>query len=266
MGKQRNFILSRCCCTDVLPVWTECFICGKLPVNYFGHVEIRKICSCILMLLILAETGIHGIVSITDNGTASRDIYVESEQEELSSEIIQESSRNNLTWVVVNEDNTKYLCWPENEDQLRSKLFFGYASDLDMDNGKGTILKQTDNCVVQQVYDRFVGMDYVECWGKFDNGNYFLIRSLWKVSRKAQIFPISFYFFVGIVIIVISGMCIMAVTRKLTRPISELTELSRKMTDLDLKPDIKARPAMKLMCWEIILTRCPVSWSILFPS
>ena len=66
---------------------------------------------------------------------------VESEQEELSSEIIQESSRNNLTWVVVNEDNTKYLCWPENEDQLRSKLFFGYASDLDMDNGKGTILK-----------------------------------------------------------------------------------------------------------------------------
>lgn len=31
--------------------------------------------------MILAETGIHGIVSITDNGTANRDIYVESEQE-----------------------------------------------------------------------------------------------------------------------------------------------------------------------------------------
>ena len=112
---------------------------------------------------------------------------VESEQEELSSEIIQESSRNNLTWVVVNEDNTKYLCWPENEDQLRSKLFFGYASDLDMDNGKGTILKQTDNCVVQQVHDRFVGMDYVECWGKFDNGNYFLIRSpLESIQESVQ--------------------------------------------------------------------------------
>ncbi len=32
---------------------------------------------------------------------------VESEQEELSSEIIQESSRNNLTWVGVNEDDPK---------------------------------------------------------------------------------------------------------------------------------------------------------------
>ena len=36
-----------------------------------------------LAVLILAETGIHGIVSITDNGTANRDIYVESEQEVL---------------------------------------------------------------------------------------------------------------------------------------------------------------------------------------
>ena len=49
---------------------------------------------------------------------------VENEQEELSSEIIQASSRNNLTWVVVNEDNTKYLCWPENEDQLRKQAVF----------------------------------------------------------------------------------------------------------------------------------------------
>ena len=166
---------------------------------------------------------------------------VESEQEELSSEIIQESSRNNLTWVVVNEDNTKYLCWPENEDQLRSKLFFGYASDLDMDNGKGTILKQTDNCVVQQVYDRFVGMDYVECWGKFDNGNYFLIRSPLESIQESANISNKFYFFVGIVIIVISGMCIMAVTRKLTRPISELTELSRKMTDLDFEARYKSK-------------------------
>ena len=47
----------------------------------FGCVEIRKICGGVLAVLILAETGIHGIVSITDNGTANRDIYVESEQE-----------------------------------------------------------------------------------------------------------------------------------------------------------------------------------------
>ncbi len=121
---------------------------------------------------------------------------VESEQEELSSEIIQESSRNNLTWVVVNEDNTKYLCWPENEDQLRSKLFFGYASDLDMDNGKGTILKQTDNCVVQQVHDRFAGMDYVECWGEnLTTAIISPIRSPLESIQESANISNKFYFF-----------------------------------------------------------------------
>ena len=165
----------------------------------------------------------------------------ESEQESLPSEIVQSSSRNNLTWVLINEDNTRYLCWPENEDQLRSKLFFGYASDLDMDNGKGKTLKETDDCVVQQVHDRFVGMDYVECWGKFDNGNYFLIRSPLESIQESANISNKFYFFVGIVIIVISGMCVMAVTRRLTKPISELTELSRKMTDLDFEARYKSK-------------------------
>ncbi len=36
-------------------------------------------------------------------------------------------------------------------------------------------------------------------------------------------------------IIILSGLVIMVVTRRITRPISELTELSRKMSDLDFE-------------------------------
>ncbi len=98
--------------------------------------------------------------------------------------------------------------------------------------------------------------------GKFDNGNYFLIRSPLESIQESANISNKFYFFVGIVIIVISGMCIMAVTRKLTRPISELTELSRKMTDLDFEARYKSKAGNEIDVLEIILTRCPVSWSI----
>ena len=64
-----------------LVMWTERCICGKLSGHAFCCVEIRKLGCLVLAVLILAETGIHGVVSITDNGTANRDIYVESEQE-----------------------------------------------------------------------------------------------------------------------------------------------------------------------------------------
>ena len=53
--------------------------------------------------------------------------------------------------------------------------------------------------------------------GKFDNGNYFLIRSPLESIRESADISNKFYFFVGIIIIVISGMCIMAVTRRLTK-------------------------------------------------
>ena len=54
-----------------LVMWTERCICGKLSGHAFCCVEIRKLGCLVLAVLILAETGIHGIVSITEIGRAS---------------------------------------------------------------------------------------------------------------------------------------------------------------------------------------------------
>lgn len=162
-------------------------------------------------------------------------VHDDGTQEELPSEISQYGSQNNLTWVLINSDNTKYICWPENEDQLRSKLFFGYASNLDDNQGNGKVLESTDDYIVQQVHDRFVGMDYVECWGVFENGNYFLVRSPLESIRESASISNKFYFFVGAFIILISGVVIWIVTGRITRPISELTELSQKMSGLNFE-------------------------------
>ena len=206
----------------------------------------------LLLLSVLAITLINGIFLEKYYVSRKKEVLLEAKEvlaqidvdevvhddgteEELPSQIAQSGSRNNLTWVLINSDNTKYICWPENEDQLRNKLFFGYASNLDDDKVKGKILESTDDYVVQQVHDRFVGMDYVECWGVFDNGNYFLIRSPLESIRESAAISNKFYFFVGALIIIASGIVIWIVTGRITKPISELTELSRKMSDLDFE-------------------------------
>lgn len=58
----------------------------------------------------------------------------------------------------------------------------------------------------------------------------------------------------------------MAVTRRLTKPISELTELSRKMTDLDFEARYKSKAGNEIDVLGIILTKCPVSWRTPFPN
>lgn len=154
--------------------------------------------------------------------------------ENVPDEVEKNSSRNNLSWIVVNEENSGYFYWGENNTlkMLRSKLF-GYINEIDSDMESSHILKKAEGCTIWQVHDRFAGMEYMECWGQFDNGCYYLIRTPLESIRESVSISNSFYFFVGFVILVLSGILILVVTNKITRPISELTRLSEKMSDLD---------------------------------
>ena len=162
--------------------------------------------------------------------------------DEISDEIERSSSRNNLTWIIVNEENSGYYYWGENNmaKMLRSKLF-GYINNLDQDMQHSRVLKKTDTCTMWQVHDRFAGMEYVECWGQLDEEHYFIIRTPLESIRESADISNKFYFAVGLMIIILSGLVIMVVTRRITRPISELTELSRKMSDLDFEAKYESK-------------------------
>ena len=179
---------------------------------------------------LLSQMNLNDILEYdTDSDEDSSDA-----SEEIPDEVERSSSRNNLTWIIVNEENSGYYYWGENNmsKMLRSKLF-GYINDLDQDMERSHVLKKTDNCMMWQVHDRFAGMEYVECWGQFDNGYYFLIRSPLESIKESAAISNSFYFIVGAIIVVISGLVILVVTNRITRPISELTKLSERMSDLD---------------------------------
>ena len=97
------------------------------------------------------------------------------------------------------------------------------------------ILKQTEDGIIWQVHDRFAGMEYVECWGQYENGYYYLIRSPLESIKESAAISNNFYLFVGVAIILISGLLILLITNRITRPISELTRLSEKMSNLDFE-------------------------------
>ena len=153
---------------------------------------------------------------------------------EVSDEIYRKCSENNLTWVVITEEDQSVCSVGSNVDMLEARLL-GYVYNLDQKKGKTKILVQTDAYVIQQVSDRFAGMEYVESWGQLEDGCYFLIRTPLESIRESVSISNSFYLYVGIAIIAISGILIWIVTKRITKPISELTLLSTKMSELDFE-------------------------------
>ena len=161
-------------------------------------------------------------------------------REVLSEQFDRISSKNNLSWAIIDKDNSRGYCWRDDERILRLKLF-GYAYDIDTDRGNGRILKEADNWCIQQTSDRFAAMEYLECWGQFDNGIYFLIRTPLASIKENVSLSNRFYSYVAVLIIIISGIGILLVTRHITKPISELTMLSEKMSNLDFEARYTSR-------------------------
>ena len=81
----------------------------------------------------------------------------------------------------------------------------------------------------------------MECWGQLDDDHYFIIRTPLESIRESANISNKFYFVVGLMIIILSGLIIMVVTRRITRPISELTDLSKKMSDLDFEAKYESK-------------------------
>ena len=122
---------------------------------------------------------------------------------EVSDEMFKDCSENNLTWVMVTADGQTICSVGSNEDLLQARLV-GYVYDLDQKKNKEKVLQKNDNYVIQQVSDRFAGMEYVESWGELGNGCYFLIRTPLESIRESVAISNSFYFYVGLGIIVVN--------------------------------------------------------------
>ncbi len=153
------------------------------------------------------------------------------EEVEVPADLLRRSSGNNLSWVIISRDNQRIAHVGDNKSMLQERLF-GYVY-LDVQNTGVHILDQLDNYVVQQVYDRYAGMDYVEAWGSLSSGNFFLIRTPLESMEESAAISNTFYFFVGFFILLISGFFIWICTDRITAPIRELTRLSERMSNLE---------------------------------
>lgn len=139
--------------------------------------------------------------------------------------------KNNINIIILDAE-TKTLKTSMNNYQILSRQLLDYLFNQNMDP-ESRVLFEEDNYEMNIIRDDRTQQEYVDMWGVLDNGNLFLFRSPLESIRQSVAVANRFLAYVGLVSVLISALVIWLVSRKVTEPIMELTQISERMSRLD---------------------------------
>ena len=148
---------------------------------------------------------------------------------EQSTEILYEAEKANIDLAIVNSNAETLLSTAKDGSQLFIQLFMNLYGRNEVPS---TILEQTDNYILCRTTNPD-DMDYLEMWGEFSDGSFFMMRSPLESIRESAALANQFLIYLGLTGIILGGVLVWLFARRITRPIMELATLSEKMAGLD---------------------------------
>lgn len=162
----------------------------------------------------------------------------------MESEIFQERLKqltlaDNVSVIVMGTDARIKFFSTRNSEQMKFQLLdyiFGRES-VEMTK----ILEETPSYILRQSRERISGMEYLEMIGNLENGDYFIMTSPLESIRDSVMLANRFYMLIGGVVVIISAAIIYLFSRKITKPVMELADISKRMTALDFDAKFESR-------------------------
>ena len=140
--------------------------------------------------------------------------------------------KNNISYIVLDMDNEKLITNVHDTNMLKQQLS-GYLLNQAQKGGK--VLDSTDNYQLMRSQDPWNQSEYIEMWGQLDDNVNFLIRSPVESIRESVALSNRFLIYVGMGTLIICIGLVWYFSRRITKPIQELAELSDRMANLDFE-------------------------------
>lgn len=147
-------------------------------------------------------------------------------------------TNGNITAIIVKSDWTVLRAYSNNYDSMIA-WFTPYVLGIkQMDTN---VIDRGDNYVLGKEQDTRMDADYLLLWGTLDDGNIVLMRTAISSIQEAVDTSSHLLAYVGILAVIVSMIVVVFVTRKITNPILQLTNISKRMAELDFEAKYKVR-------------------------
>ena len=156
------------------------------------------------------------------------------ESGEFDIEFEQLCANGNLRMIIINADSTVVLS-SENNNKTMVLHFMEALFSGSGDEGGMSVIKEGENYVIQKQYDNRTNSEYLVMWGTLSDGKLVMARTALKSIRDTSSLTNRFLLVTGLIVLAISALAAGIVTRRITNPILQLTEISKRMTELDFE-------------------------------
>lgn len=139
-------------------------------------------------------------------------------------------STNNVTIYILDSNSKKVYESINGGRQLEARLLgyiFGHSNDVIK------VLEQGEHYTVQRA--GAPGMEYLEMYGRLDTGISFIMQTPLESIRESAALANRFFAYVGLICTLAGGIIIWLVSRKITKPILELSDISKRMVKFDFE-------------------------------
>lgn len=192
--------------------------------------------------------------------TASNEGKISTEEFDIEFQKI--SGRYNISFILLDAE-TQTLKASANDYEILSRQLLNNL----FGQGKAPkirVLEKGEKYEISIMLDDWTKTEYVEMWGFLDNGNLFLLRNPLESIKESVKLTNRFLTYVGIIAAILSTLVGAWVSRRITKPIMELTNISERMRhlDFDAKYSGKSRTEIALLGQNINELSCILEQTI----
>lgn len=154
------------------------------------------------------------------------------DSEEFDIEFQKICGKNNIDYILLDAKSRTVKTSTHDYEILSRQLLNSLFARDGIATGS-TVLETDDNYEIRIITDERTKTEFVEMWGVLDDGNLFLFRSPLESIKESVKLANRFLAYVGVGAVFLSVLIGFWVSRKITEPVMELTEISEKMIRLD---------------------------------
>ncbi len=142
-----------------------------------------------------------------------------------------ERSRN-IALVISDPEFVQVIEVRQEEDEVMAARLNAYSMGLDQEGV--TIIDQEENYVIQKKKDEKYQMEFLEMWGTLPSSGYhFMMRIPMESIRQNAKISNEFILYTMMLTVIVGVIMIGWLSRRIARPVRELTEISARMANLD---------------------------------